>query len=182
MRATGKYWWLLVISNGLTVVASLLIMLWKSETGNFELWFDIVPSGFGYSSVLTGTLIAMVASVSREDMAVATGITYLFRTVAQVLGVSLSGALVQGVLLRELRSKITEPGSDELINKIRHSTAFIRTLHGKNLEAAIESYKTALRLVFLCQAAVCIISVIMTLPIQQRTLSLVFNFSSFSDF
>ena len=41
-------------------------------------------------------------------------VTYLFRTVAQVLGVSLSGALVQGVLLRELRSRITEPGSDEV--------------------------------------------------------------------
>ena len=40
MRATGKYWWLLVISNGLTVVASLLVMLWKDGTGKFELWFD----------------------------------------------------------------------------------------------------------------------------------------------
>jgi hypothetical protein len=70
-----------------------------------------------------------MAGVSRTDIAVATGskladllsfdvrltysVTYLFRTTGQVIGVSLSGALVQGVLLRELRQRITGPGADK---------------------------------------------------------------------
>lgn len=41
-------------------------------------------------------------------------VTYTFRTVGQVLGVSLSGATVQGVLARQLREKITGPGSAEV--------------------------------------------------------------------
>jgi hypothetical protein len=86
----------------------------------------------------------MVASVDRSDMAVATGsksldpcsrgydranllpVTYLFRTVGQVLGVSLSGTIVQGVLVRELRARITGPNSEEaspvvnLNKRLRH--------------------------------------------------------------
>jgi hypothetical protein len=71
----------------------------------------------------------MIAAVPREDMAVATGsklfrsfvfqatktlsrqVTYLFRTTGQVLGVSLSGAILQAVLLQKLRQRIQGPGS-----------------------------------------------------------------------
>lgn len=68
----------------------------------------------------------MIANVAKEDLAVATGSeqsyttwsptpthlpadTYLFRTTGQVLGVSLSGALLQAVLTSKLRERITGP-------------------------------------------------------------------------
>jgi len=38
----------------------------------------------------------------------------LFRSTGQVIGVSLSGALVQGVLVRELKKRITGPGADKV--------------------------------------------------------------------
>jgi len=59
-------------------------------------------------------LQAMIANVAREDIAVATGITYLFRTTGQVLGVSLSGALLQAVLTKQLRKRITGPEAFEV--------------------------------------------------------------------
>jgi hypothetical protein len=73
----------------------------------------------------------MIASVVKEDLAVATGskpsfrnleiwllislclVTYLFRTSGQVLGVSLSGALLQAVLTSKLRERITGPHAHE---------------------------------------------------------------------
>lgn len=80
----------------------------------------------------------MIASVTKEDLAVATGsqyflmhlnqmfvdldflsVTYLFRTTGQVIGVSLSGAVLQAVLLNTLRSKITGPGAEEIIESVR---------------------------------------------------------------
>lgn len=74
----------------------------------------------------------MIASVVKEDLAVATGsecpgscaclpanlrvclVTYLFRTTGQVLGVSLSGALLQSVLTSRLRQRITGPDAFEV--------------------------------------------------------------------
>ena len=70
----------------------------------------------------------MIASVYKEDMAVAIGsmfshsrpfitnfyiVTYLFRTTGQVLGVSLSGTVLQAVLLRKLRERIHGPAASE---------------------------------------------------------------------
>ena len=74
---------------------------------------------------------AMIASVKKEEMAVATGskasilcyladvdctfpVTYLFRTTGQVLGVSLSGAILQAVLTMKLQERIQGPGSAEV--------------------------------------------------------------------
>ncbi|KAF8510277.1 major facilitator superfamily domain-containing protein [Gautieria morchelliformis] len=156
MRRTGKYYYLTLGSAFLTVISSVFVAMWNDNTSVFHLWFDIVPSAFGGSSVITSILIALIANVPRKDMAVATGMSYLFRTSGQVLGVSLSGALVQAVLIPQLREKITGPGSQEIIDRIRHETDFIATLDPPLRKAAVDSYAAALRAVFICQAGVAI--------------------------
>ncbi|KAK0206242.1 hypothetical protein DFS33DRAFT_1313318 [Desarmillaria ectypa] len=112
----------------------------------------------------------MIAGVFKEDMAVATGITYLFRTTGQVLGVSLSGAILQAILLHQLRVRIQGPGSAEIINEIRHATAIIPTLEPRLFDAAVRSYADALRVVFICQAAWNFIAFLACLPIQENHL------------
>jgi hypothetical protein len=58
MRHTGKYWTLTVVSALFTVCANVLISFWdEKHTSDFELWFDIIPSGLGVSSIITTTLI-----------------------------------------------------------------------------------------------------------------------------
>lgn len=85
-------------------------------------------------------------------MAVATGMSYLFRTTGQVIGVSTSGAVLQAVLKRELRKRIDD---EDLIAKIRHQSSVVATLPKHDRLAAIASYDVALRSVFvltLCTA------------------------------
>jgi len=131
---------------------------------------EIVPQGFGMSSFITTTLIAMIASVAQEDMAVATGITYLFRTSGQVLGVSLSGAILQAVLVRKLQQRIQGPGSAEIIYNIRHSTDVIHTLSPHQKQAAVDSYADALRAIFIFQSVCNVICLLTCLPIQEHPL------------
>jgi hypothetical protein len=133
MRRTGKLYTLTLASVSLGIVASVSVSLWKFNTPEFHLWLDLVPQGFGIASMITSTLIvslrgyrdslfshfsfllqAMIANVAKEDIAVATGITYLFRTTGQVLGVSLSGALLQAILTKQLRKRITGPEAFEV--------------------------------------------------------------------
>ncbi|KAG6833744.1 hypothetical protein H0H87_001176 [Tephrocybe sp. NHM501043] len=73
MRRTGKLYGLTLASSGLTVLASILIVLWNENSSPFHLYLDLVPQGFGMASFITSTLIAMIAGVYKEDMAVATG-------------------------------------------------------------------------------------------------------------
>ncbi|KAF9221873.1 vacuolar amino acid permease [Gyrodon lividus] len=170
MRRTGKLYNLTLASAALCVVASILVASWNDNTSNFHLWFDIVPQGFGMASLITSTLIAMIAGVYKEDMAVATGITYLFRTTGQVLGVSLSGAILQSILLHQLRRRITGPGSSEIIEEIRHSISSIPDLTPSLRQAAVESYADALRVVFICQIAINVLVFIACIPIEEHPL------------
>ena len=58
MRQTGKYWTLTVISALLMICGNVLISFWdEKRTSDFELWFDIVPSGLGTAAIVTSTLI-----------------------------------------------------------------------------------------------------------------------------
>ncbi|KAI9574971.1 vacuolar amino acid permease [Boletus coccyginus] len=174
MRKTGKLYNFTLGSAVLCMLASVLVASWNDQTSTFHLWFDIVPQGFGMASLITTTLIAMIAGVYKEDMPVATGITYLFRTTGQVLGVSLSGALVQSVLLHQLKKRITGPGSSDIIEEIRHSITSIPDLAPSLQKAAIESYATALRVVFISQIAINVLVFIACIPIEEHPLPCVF--------
>ncbi|KAG8869819.1 hypothetical protein FRC20_000814 [Serendipita sp. 405] len=171
MRHTGKYYWLTLGSTFLSLVATILIARWD-QVGPSQIhsWIDIVPNGLGFASTLTSTLIAIIACVSREDMAVATGITYLFRTTGQVLGVSLSGTIFQTVLMSKLREKIQGPNAPEIIEAVRRDASIVRTLEGAQRQAAVESFALALRVVFYCQVAMALLAIICALPIEERTL------------
>jgi len=170
MRRTGKLYILTIVSGLLTVLGCSLVTSWGENTARWHLWLDIVPNGFGGSSVITSTLIALIASVPKEDMAVATGISYLFRTTGQVLAVSLSGALVQAVITKELHQRITGPGAEEIILRIRHNTDLISTLEPALKKAAVDSYAIALRAVFICQTAMAILTVLSSLAIEENPL------------
>ncbi|KAI9001206.1 vacuolar amino acid permease [Trametes punicea] len=177
MRRTGKLYSLTLCSCLLTVIAASLVAMWNDDSATYHLWFDVVPQGFGMASVITTTLIAMIASVSREDVAVATGITYLFRTTGQVIGVSLSGALLQAILTAKLRERIHGPHAVEVRPRPpsvapvwTHSTTIIPTLSPELRKAAVDSYADALRVVFICQAVVNFMCFLCCLPIQENPL------------
>ncbi|RDB22561.1 Multidrug resistance protein fnx1 [Hypsizygus marmoreus] len=170
MRRTGKLYILTLASAMLAIIASILVTLWNENTSAFHLYLDLIPQGFGMASFITSTLIAMIAGVYKEDMAVATGITYLFRTTGQVLGVSLSGTVLQAVLLQKLRQRIQGPGSSEVIDAIRRTTEIIPQLDPLLQRIAVDSYADALRVVFICQIAINILGFIACLPIQENAL------------
>lgn len=91
MRRTGKLYTLTLVSAALAVSSTVSICFWNKHTSQWHLWLDIVPQGLGMSSLITTTLIvrphssyfnthltqfrhkAMIAGVSKEDLAVATG-------------------------------------------------------------------------------------------------------------
>ncbi|KAF8306899.1 vacuolar amino acid permease [Clavulina sp. PMI_390] len=170
IRVTGKHWFLSIACAGAVVCANLLMASWNENTSAFDLWFDIVPSGGGTSSLYGTTIIALISSVSHADMPVATGMYFLFRTTGQVLGVSMSGALVQSVLLSQLRTRIHAPNAEELIREIRHSTYIIPTLEPELRAAAVTSWAIALRTVFIFNAAFAFLALLACLPIEEHEL------------
>ncbi|CEH19501.1 Predicted transporter (major facilitator superfamily) [Ceraceosorus bombacis] len=149
MRWRGVYWMYNLLNAALMVVGSGIIAAFTPSTPEWITWVAIAPLGFGTCGVLTCTLIALINSVSRSDIAVATGISYLFRTSGQVVGVAVSGAILQSVLANELKRCIRGPDSAQIIDAIRHQSSIIPTLEPEIREQAREAYMIALRSAFL---------------------------------
>jgi MFS family permease len=73
MRHTGKYYWFTITMAAFVLLSMSVIATFTPRTPQWILWVAIVPSGFGASGIITSTLIALIACVKKEDIAVATG-------------------------------------------------------------------------------------------------------------
>ncbi|BGP16916.1 hypothetical protein JCM10213_007361 [Rhodosporidiobolus nylandii] len=170
IRKTGRYYWLIVITSSMPIIALASFCFLDENSGWVQSWLSILPSGFGFASVITATLIALIASVDRSEMATATGLTYLFRYVGQVVGVASSASLLQAVLTDELHKRITGHGSAKIIDQIRHVATSIPNLPPALQTAARTSYHHALRAVFMLNLGVAVACFLTTLPLKEYKL------------
>jgi hypothetical protein len=73
MRKTGKLYTLTLVSSGLAILASVLVIFWNDKSSAFHLWADIIPQGFGMASLITSTLIVsttlLAAAIVTEVLA-----------------------------------------------------------------------------------------------------------------
>ncbi|KAG0144241.1 hypothetical protein CROQUDRAFT_660198 [Cronartium quercuum f. sp. fusiforme G11] len=147
IRGSGRY--RPITLAGVAVFGTGSVLMWTALRHAWVQWIAIIPVGFGFSSVTTSLLVGLMASVPLEDMAVATGLSYLFRYTGQVVGVGLNGAILQSVLVNELEHRITGPGAAEMIEKTRREASAVGRLPTERLrEAARASYGEGLRAVF----------------------------------
>ncbi|WVQ71739.1 hypothetical protein IAR50_001280 [Cryptococcus sp. DSM 104548] len=171
MRHTGKYWWL-GVGCGLCIVGTSIGMLfWHKDSPEWLTWVAQAPGGFGYAGVLTTSLVALMTHVQRAgkgETAVATSMTYLFRTVGQVLGVAISSAIVQSVVQRDLLKTITGPDAAQIIYLIRHSTSSIHTLPPHYQLPAIEAYDHALGFVWVFNLVLSVFTVLALMLVEEE--------------
>ena len=112
MKRTGKYWSFSVATNSLFAVGvmSLFAFSFKgSPQGVVEYLLMFLP-GFGYATMLTVTLLALIASVSVEHQAQVTSIQYAFRATGSTLGVALASLIYQSCLQSRLYNNVLTDG------------------------------------------------------------------------
>lgn len=170
MKRSGRYYTYNLVNSMLITVSIVFIALLKQSSSEAWTYFSIIPHGFGTAGVLTCTLIALINSVPRSDVAVATSMSYMARNTGQILGVSGGGTLFQALLKRQLRERITGKDADRIISEIRHKSSIVPELPRELQEAAVESYAYALKWVFIAIAVVSVGTVIGCAFIEDREL------------
>ncbi|KAJ7643074.1 MFS general substrate transporter [Mycena polygramma] len=170
MQRTGRYWGIQAFGGAMLVVTSVGLAFWDADTPEWILYTTLVPFGFGFATLSTTTLLALISSVAQSDIAIATGLLYLCRILGQLFGVSLSAALTQALLARNLRERIVGPGAEETIIKILASTEYIRTLPSALQQIASASWMDALHVVFCCHIGLGVLVFLSVLPIEEKVL------------
>ncbi|KAJ1028404.1 hypothetical protein NDA16_001571 [Ustilago loliicola] len=182
MRRTGKYWHANIFCCLLNIASTAYGSTWTQSTSAWAEYLTFCPQAFGTSAIFTFMLIGLIASVSKEKAAVATGTVYLFRSLGQVVGVSLSTALFQMLLQAQMLHNITpellpnpgqgQQGVSKLISALRHDASLVPTLEPAGLrEAAQLSYENAIKCVFTLVTVLNLLYLVVCWPVEEYELS-----------
>lgn len=136
MQKTGKYKHLTVYAYSLLTLGSIPVFLFTGVAGTSAslISMGLVAMGFGNGIGVTSTLIAIIAAAGSEEQAVATAVSYLFRALGMVTGVSVSSMLVQGSLRRELSRTLNGTDAEEVSSPPHRGPQTILTLFLKDRE------------------------------------------------
>lgn len=170
MHRTGRYKVINIMFGFFPFVGSLLITFIHENSGPLQSWLSIIPLGFGNAVVLQTTLVALLAHLPDDLMAVGTGFGQVFRGLGQVSGVAVSSALFQSKLDSELRKRIYGPDAAGIINSVRHSVTLAARLPPELQRAVRDSYAVALHDVFVFATCSTLAAYIVRLPIPGKTL------------
>lgn len=131
MQKTGKYYWLTIcaytcLTLGMTVIFLCSGVLVDSTVG---IILGMCINGFSNGIGVTTSLIGLIANASRDDQAVATACSYLFRSLGSVFGVSISATVANQALRKNLAKELGS-GKEalEIANRVRESLAYLRHL------------------------------------------------------
>lgn len=151
MQRTGKYYWLTISAYATLTIGMLPILLFAGLVVNstYGISVGLVLCGFSNGIGVTTTLIGLIANAAPEDQAIATAGSYLFRSLGSVVGLSLSATVVQQVLRNQLQDRLGS-GEDagKIVENVRQSLDFIKTLSPEMAEVVRECYGTATRAAF----------------------------------
>lgn len=133
MKKTGRYYKFTVIVGLLSFIGSLRFLFLSPQSSLLEQYTILLPTGFGYSCMLTVTLLSLISAVPVKYQASTTSIQYTFRATGSTLGVSIASAIYQSITIVLLRSKllaiIEDPERlEEVIGKALKSTDYVKEL------------------------------------------------------
>ncbi|KAJ7084610.1 member of the major facilitator superfamily [Mycena belliarum] len=138
IQATGHYYWLTVGAYIAMVVGMLGTVL---EAGLIAKSAIGVACGTG----ITTSLIALISNAGPADQAIATAVSYLFRSLGSVVGLSIGSTLLQGFLRTALRAKLAGADVDveEIVRRVRESLTYIDTLDPETAGIVRSAYESA---------------------------------------
>ncbi|MCH0628879.1 MFS transporter [Kocuria palustris] len=180
MKKTGRYWKLAMVF-GLISVIGIIRLYWINPQASLLTQFTIMlPPGFGYSVMLTITLLALILAAPAKYQACTTSIQYTFRSTGSTLGVSIALALFQYGLRKNLLWRVPAVVLDpelakKFIEKALANSDYIYKAPKYVSQAISDSYWMACRLAFAFAVATITMGAISAIFMRENKLHLTVN-------
>lgn len=108
VHKTGKYRFVWMITAFFGVIGGFVTFSLKKDDGYIANMLKTFLMRTAIASSITYMIVTMITSTSSSEMAMVTSIMYGFRSIGSTLGVSLSNALMQLYLVKNLNVKFEE--------------------------------------------------------------------------
>ncbi|KAI9725484.1 MAG: hypothetical protein M1828_003155 [Chrysothrix sp. TS-e1954] len=147
MRRTGKYYWLTVIAYANLVVGSSVVLLFSGllVRNDIGIVIGLTICGLSNGIGVTSSLIALISNAAREDQAIATACSYLFRALGSTTGLSLSSTVANQTLRAQLRARLSGSDATTIEKGVRQSLKYIQTLKPELRTAVRQAYSVSTR-------------------------------------
>lgn len=155
MQKTGKYYILTIAAYSFSIIGAILVTLTTGWFGRSYTAIEIGSAimGFGNGIGVTSTLIGLIARSGAKDQAVSTAVSYLFRSLGSVVGISIASTLLQGALRLDLKRRLKGlVGKDEvkeIVRRVTESLEYLGELKPEIRVKVVEAYEVAVRYVSL---------------------------------
>ncbi|CAK7901068.1 vacuolar basic amino acid transporter 1 [[Candida] anglica] len=175
MKATGRYYKLAVATGILALFGVTNVSFISPRISLVNQFLLQLPQGMAYSSILTITLLSLIAAVPSKYQACTTSIQYTFRATGSTLGVSIASAIFQNILKTNLSSKIYELISDPLkaaivLENALENAQYAQTAPHAIRDAIIDSYGIACKGAFAFAGATVALGVLTSLFMREHVL------------
>lgn len=122
IASSARYYWLLMLTTSSLLFGIVLIATENQSSSVLFQCAVLIPAAFGYSGLLTCSLIALLNSIRDEDRATATATSSLCCSLGGIFGIALSNNLLN----RLLSSRLAYLGADNVGEILRDMTSIWR--------------------------------------------------------
>ncbi|KAJ7738736.1 MFS general substrate transporter [Mycena metata] len=146
IQATGRYYWLTFFAYVAMLIGMLAIVLEAGIIAKSAIGVAVGSfiSAVGNGTGVTSSLIALIANAGPVDQAMATAVSYLFRSLGSVVGLSIGSTLLQVSLRNSLRATLKgELDINEIIRRVRESLTYIDELEPATAALVRAAYEHA---------------------------------------
>ncbi|KAE9373623.1 MFS general substrate transporter [Stipitochalara longipes BDJ] len=149
MRATGSYFTLNIFTHILAVTGSGILLLLSLSAPSWSVFIILAVTGTGFGAMLVINLTAVISAVAREEQALATSVSFVFRSVGSTLGVTLSSVIFQSTLKSALWKRLDNlQDAEAIIAQIRGNFEELSQVDSSIRTQVVDSYMVALKAVF----------------------------------
>ncbi|TFK53454.1 MFS general substrate transporter, partial [Heliocybe sulcata] len=175
IQATGKYYVLTICMYGVMLLGTVIIALITGYIG-YSLAGIIIGGSYDSSGMCTGvttTLVALIANAGPQDQAVAIAVSYLCRSLGQVIGISAGSTLIQNKLRHLLAQRLIGRSLDieEVARGVRESLDFIKQLEPEVQAVVRQSYGDAFPSAFWFSVATAGVALIASCYVKEKSLA-----------
>lgn len=175
MQSTGRYYYLstcsyiIMLSGIVTVAGGTGLLRMPKSMG--EIIAGLAVTALGYGGGITTSVVSLIANVDKSDQAVGTAVSYFFRSLGSVIGLSIGSTLVQMSLQSTLRHTIQGKDADEIARRVRKSLAYLNELDVETRATVRAAYATAIHSTQILSMALTFTAIVVSFLIVERPLA-----------
>ncbi|OSC98585.1 MFS general substrate transporter [Trametes coccinea BRFM310] len=173
MQSTGRYYALTIVAFTVMLTGNVTVAL---VTGVVRyalpaLMIGSAANNLGYGSGLTSTLVSLIANAGPEDQAIATAVSYLFRSLGSVVGLSVGTTLTQDFLRQSLHRRLSGANVDEIVKRVRESLEYLEQLKPAVREQVVHAYQDGLQAAFWFTVGLTALTVVTSFFVKEKPLA-----------